>query len=278
MASQIEKDSTGSVRGGNLRPEIITIILGQNYRDMNSEETKKHVAWLKESIRTEGVKDPIDVIFSDGKWFLAPGGGECRLTAAQELRKEGWDGFIPCFQVKGDEVYLLKRSILRNTGLAPTLLDLGKVLQQLIDLGQPVEEVVKYVPPSITTDPARAIRIAKKALDLNAAPLAVKQAVKEGIDGVKVSEGRAVAEAKKNPLTAAQNLATAASKPKAKGETTLKREKGQGKAGKAKAAEKHSVEKLFQLADSLADVALDLTLDRGEVVACAEAYNKSRGR
>ena len=37
MASQIEKDSTGSVRGGNLRPEIITIILGQNYRDMNSE-------------------------------------------------------------------------------------------------------------------------------------------------------------------------------------------------------------------------------------------------
>lgn len=278
MASQIEKDSTGSVRGGNLRPEIITIILGQNYRDMNSEETKKHVAWLKESIRTEGVKDPIDVIFSDGKWFLAPGGGECRLTAAQELRKEGWDGFIPCFQVKGDEVYLLKRSILRNTGLAPTLLDLGKVLQQLIDLGQPVEEVVKYVPPSITTDPARAIRIAKKALDLNAAPLAVKQAVKEGIDGVKVSEGRAVAEAKKNPLTAAQNLATAASKAKAKGETTLKREKGAGKATKAKAAEKHSVEKLFQLADALADVALDLTLDRGEVVACAEKYNVSRGR
>ena len=278
MASQIEKDSTGSVRGGNLRPEIITIILGQNYRDMNSEETKKHVAWLKESIRTEGVKDPIDVIFSDGKWFLAPGGGECRLTAAQELRKEGWDGFIPCFQVKGDEVYLLKRSILRNTGLAPTLLDLGKVLQQLIDLGQPVEEVVKYVPPSITTDPARAIRIAKKALDLNAAPLAVKQAVKEGIDGVKVSEGRAVAEAKKNPLTAAQNLATAASKAKAKGETTLKREKGAGKATKAKAAEKHSVEKLFQLADALADVALDLTLDRGEVVACAEAYNKAKGR
>lgn len=278
MASQIEKDSTGSIRGGNLRPEIITIIAGQNYRSMDSEETKKHVAWLKESIREEGVKDPIDVIFSDGKWFLAPGGGECRLTAAKELRKEGWDGFIPCFQVKGDEVYLLKRSILRNTGLAPTLLDLGKVLQQLIDLGQPVEEVVKYVPPSITTDPEKAIRVAKKALDLNAAPLAVKQAVKEGIDGVKVSEGRAVAEAKKNPLTAAQNLATAASKAKAKGETTLKREKGAGKATKAKVAEKKSVEEWLQLADSLADVALDLTLDRGEVVACAEAYNIARGR
>ena len=162
MASQIEKDSVGSVRGGNLRPEIITIIAGQNYRDMTSEETKAHVAWLKQSIRIEGVKDPIDVIFSDGKWFLAPGGGECRLTACKELRKEKWDGYIPCFQVKGDEVYLLKRSILRNTGLAPTLLELGKALQQLIDLKQPLEEVVKCVPPSITTDPAKAMRVGEE--------------------------------------------------------------------------------------------------------------------
>ena len=43
-----------------------SIIAGQNYRDMNSAETKAHVAWLKESIRTEGVKDPIDVIFRMG--------------------------------------------------------------------------------------------------------------------------------------------------------------------------------------------------------------------
>ena len=200
MASQIEKDSTGSVRGGNLRPELITIIPGQNYRDMNSEETKAHVAWLRQSIQTEGVKDPIDVIFSDGKWYLAPGGGECRLTAAQQLRGDGWDGYIPCFQVKGGEVYLLKRSILRNTGLAPTLLELGKVLQQLIDLGQPVEEVVKCVPPSITTDPAKALRVAKKALDLNAAPLAVKEAVKHGKDGVKLSEPAAVKIARQNPI------------------------------------------------------------------------------
>lgn len=278
MASQIEKDSTGSVRGGNLRPEVITIIAGQNYRDMSSEETRAHVAWLKESIRTEGVKDPIDVIYSDGMWYLAPGGGECRLTAAKELRKEKVDVWMPCFQVKGDEVYLLKRSILRNTGLAPTLLELGKVLQQLVDLGQPLEEVVKCVPPSITTDPQKAIRIAKKALDLNAAPIAVKKAVKEGIGGVKVSEGRAVAEAKKNPLTAAQNLTAAASEAKAKGKTTLKREKGAGKATKAKAAERQSVENCLKLADALADVGLDLTLDRGEVVACAERYNKARGR
>ncbi len=280
MASQIEKDSTGSVRGGNLRPEDIGIIVGQNYRDMTTPETKAHVAWLKESIRTEGVKDPIDVIYSDGKWYLAPGGGECRLTACQQLRKEkpAWDGYIPAFQVKGDEVALLKRSILRNTGLAPTLLELGKVLQQLIDLGQPVEEVVKCVPPSITTDPAKALKVARKALDLNAAPIAVKKAVKEGVDGVKVSEARAVAETRRNPLTAAQRLTEAASAAKAKGKTTIKREKGQGKAGKAKAATQKTVDQCLALADSLADVALDLTLDRGEVVACAEKFNLARGR
>ena len=278
MASQIEKDSVGSVRGGNLRPEIITIIAGQNYRDMTSEETKAHVAWLKQSIRVEGVKDPIDVIFSDGKWFLAPGGGECRLTACKELRKEKWDGYIPCFQVKGDEVYLLKRSILRNTGLAPTLLELGKALQQLIDLKQPLEEVVKCVPPSITTDPAKAIRIAKKALDLNAAPLAVKKAVKEGVDGVKVSEARAVAETRRNPLTAAERLTTAASDAKAKGKTVVMREKGPGKATKAKAATAKQVEEWLKLADAMADVALDLTVDREEVVACADKYNTARSR
>ena len=278
MASQIERDSIGSLRGGNLRPEDITVIAGSNYRDMNSAETKAHVAWLKESIRNEGVKDPIDVIFSDGKWYLAPGGGECRLTACKELRKEKWDGYIPCFQVKGDEVYLLKRSILRNTGLAPTLLELGKPLQQLIDLGQPLDEVVKCVPPSITTDPQKAIRIAKKALDLNAAPIAVKDAVRKGVDGVKVSEGRAVAEAKKNPLTAGERLATAASEAKAKGETTVRREKGPGKAAKAKAATAAQVENWLKLADAMADVALDSNLSVDEVEACARAYNRARGR
>jgi hypothetical protein len=278
MASQIEKDSTGSLRGGNLRPEDIKIIPGQNYRDMSSEETKAHVAWLKESIRTEGVKDPIDVIYSDGKWYLAPGGGECRLTAAQQLRKEKVDLFIPAFQVKGDEVYLLKRSILRNTGLAPTLLELGKALQQLIDLGQPIDEVVKCVPPSITTDPHKAIRVAKKALDLNAAPIAVKKAVKEGVGGVKLSEPAAVKIARQNPLNPEPAIQKEVDRAKAAGKTEAKRPKGEGKATKAKAVAKKSVDECLALADALADVGLDLTLDRGEVVACAEAYNKARGR
>jgi hypothetical protein len=278
MPSQIEKDSASGQRVGNLRPELITIIAGQNYREMNTEATKAHINWLKQSIRTEGVKDPIDVIYSDGKWYLAPGGGECRLTACQELRKEGWDGYIPCFQVKGDEAYLLKRSILRNTGLAPTLLELGKALQQLVDLGQQIEDVVKCVPPSITTDPKKAIQVAKKALALNGAPLAVKKAVREGIDGVKVSEARAVAETRRDPLMAAQKLAQAAFEAKANGKGILVREKGPGAATKAKEAEQESMEECLELADTLAEAVLDSSRDRNDLRYCAEEYFEARGR
>ena len=276
MASQIEKDCTGSVRGGNLRPETIVIKKLHNYRDMDTEAVKDHIAWLTQSIMEEGVKKPIDVSYADGTYYLEA--GECRLRAAQAARKKGWDGYIPCFMVKGDEATVLRKNLLDNTGLPPTLLEIGKALQQLLDFGQPIEEVVKCVPPSITTDPAKALKVARKALDLNAAPIAVKKAVKEGVDGVKVSEARAVAETRRNPLTAAQRLTEAASAAKAKGKTTIKREKGQGKAGKAKAATQKTVDQCLALADALADVSLDLTLDRGEVVACAEKYNRSRGR
>ncbi|OYV38938.1 MAG: hypothetical protein B7Z80_08665 [Rhodospirillales bacterium 20-64-7] len=278
MASQIEKDSTGSLRGGNLAPNEIIITPGQNYRDMTSDETKAHIAWLKESIKAEGVKNPIDVIYSDGKWYLAPGGGECRLTAAKLAQKEGWKGLVPCFQVKGDEAYLLKKSILGNTGLPPSLLDLGKALQQLVDWKLPMEEILHCVPPSITTDPSKAIRVARKALELNAAPLAVKEAVQKGVDGVKISPARAVAEAKRNPLTAAENLKTAAAKAKEKGQPEVKREKGEGKALKARKSQENSIAECLRLADALADVAVDMTLDREEVIACAEKYNEARNR
>lgn len=281
MASQIEKTGLGGLRAGNLRPEDIKIIAGQNYRDMNSEEAQRHVAWLKESIRMDGVKDPIDVIFSDGAWYLAPGGGECRLTACKQLRKEKWDGYIPCFQVKGDEVYLLKRSILRNTGLPPSLLELGKALQQLIDLGQPFDEVLKCVPPSITDDPKKAIKVAKKALDLNAAPLAVKEAVKKGIDGVKISEPKAVALARKNPITAGQQLAQEAAKAKSEGKTTLRREKGVGKAGKAKAQAASVHQQLERLGDRMATFLLTGIAESRvpfDLLSAAQAWNQLRGR
>ena len=273
--ARLEELGTTGVRATRLRPEIIVMDWKKNYRDKDSQATLDHIAWLKESIKLEGVKKPIDVSFADGKVYLEA--GYCRLTAAQQARKEGWDGYIDGLPVKGDEANRLAKNIIDNTALPPTLLELGKALQHLLDFGWDIDRASKCIPPSITTDPAKALRLAKKAVDLNAAPMAVKEAVKSGIGGVKVSEGRAVAEAKKNPLMAAQNLAAAASEAKTKGKSTIKREKGEGKAGKAKAAAKKSVENCLKLADALARVALDLTLDRGEVVANASAYMTARG-
>lgn len=262
-------------RGGeivNLRPEIIKIRSGHNYRTMDSQETKAYISWLEGVIKTEGVKKAISVIYSGGEVTLEA--GECRLTAAQNLRKKGWDGWIPVVAVRGDEAKMIGESLLDNMGLTPTLLEVGKALQRMIDLGWTEEEAARYVPPSITADPTKALRLAKKALTLNAAPLAVKEAVKAG----KISEGLAVSVTRKNPLGAAKIVEEKVSEAAAKGETKAKREKGPGVATKARAAEKKTIEQILKLADEMADVALDMTLEREEVVACADAYNKARGR
>lgn len=274
MASQLEKDSVGSLRGGNLRPEDIEIKKNHNYRDMSTDETKAHIAWLMESIKSEGVKKPIDVSFADGRYYLEA--GECRLRAAQALRKKGWDGYIPCFLVKGDEPTILGKSLLDNTGLPPTLLEVGIAVERLVNYGWPMERIATCIPPSLAESPEKALKVAKKALALQQAPVAVKEAVKSGVDGVKVSPAKAIAVAKKSPLNAAENLKDAAAKAKAAGKTEVKREKGVGVAGKAKLSERQRLEELLKAADALAEVATDLTLDREEVVACADKYLQLR--
>ena len=273
---RLEDLGTTGVRATRLRPEIIIIDWKKNYREKDSQATQDHIAWLKESIRQDGVKKPIDVIFSEGKPYLES--GYCRLTAAQQLREEGWDGFIDALPVKGDEANRLAKSIIDNTALPPALMELGKALQQLLDWGWEMDRVSKCVPPSITTDPAKALRVAKKALDLNAAPLAVKEAVKKGRDGVKLSEPAAVKIARQNPIDPEPAIEKEVQRAKAAGKTTATRSKGEGAATKAKAATAKQVEEWLKKADALADIAMDLTLDRDEVVAAADSYIRARGR
>ena len=88
-----------------------------------------------------------------------------------------------------------------------------------MNFGWPMERIATCIPPSLAESPEKALRVAKKALALQQAPVAVKEAVKSGVDGVKVSAGRAVAEAKRNPLGAAESLKKAAADAKAKGQT-----------------------------------------------------------
>lgn len=275
MASPIEKASAGAggMRAGNLRPEIIIIRTDEahrNYREMNSDAVKAHIAWLKESIRTEGVKDPIDVSFSDDKWYLEA--GHCRLTACQQLRKEGWDGYIPCFQIKGDEVAIAKKNLLENTGLTPTLLEIGVQVQRLVNFGLGMEEISKCIPPSITTDPAKALKIAKKALDLNQAPIAVKEAVRRG----EVSAPAAIAIAKKSPLRAAEIIEEQVRTAKEKGQKTAKRPKGAGKATKAKEAEAVRYRSLEKIGDAMAEEIMSTPWDEDKMEKLAKEWFGAR--
>ena len=266
----------GKLEAPKLRPELVIIKPGHNYRDMNSPATRAHIEWLKTSIREEGVKNPISVTFAEGKVYLES--GECRLTAAQELRAEGWDGYIPCIAIRGDEATVLAKSIIDNTALPPTLLELGSALQRLLDYGWEMEKVAKCVPPSLASDPAQALQLAGKALTLNSAPLEVKQAVKEGVDGVQVSPGLAVALTKKNPLQAAQKIKEAAQEAKSKGKKVARRPKGAGVATKRKEQEKASARELLEAADKMADLALNDDVMWESVARAARAYNKLRGR
>lgn len=266
----------GKLEAPKLRPEIIKIKAGHNYRDMTTPEVRKHIDWLKSSIRLIGVQEPIDVSFDNGKVYLEA--GECRLTAAQELRKEGWDGWIPAFAITGDEAKILAKGLLDNSGLPPTKMEFGKAAQRLLDYGWAKEDIAPYTPPHIAQNLPKALRYVTEAVDLHNAPLDVKKAVKEGVEGVKISEPAALAAVRGNRLQSGEILKEQAREAKAKGKTEVKRPKGEGKATKEKKAKEQDVEKCLRLADALATVVLDDNLTIEESFRCARAYNRARGR
>jgi hypothetical protein len=155
-------------------------------------------------------------------------------------------------------------------------LEVGKALQQLLDWGWELSTAAKYIPPSITTDPAKAIRLAKKALDLHSAPLAVKEAVRKGVGGVKISESLAAAAVKKSPLQAEQIIKEAASEAKAKGKSVAMRAKGAGKATKAKAAAEKKHRALEVIGDSMAEEILSVPFDVEKLENLANEWLEAR--
>jgi hypothetical protein len=264
----------GKMEAPKLRPELIIIRPDYNYRDMSLPETRAHIAWLKESIRTEGVKKPIDVNFVDGKVYLEA--GQCRLTAAQELRQEGWDGYIPCFSVKGDEAEVLARSIIDNTALPPTMLEFGVAARRLQKFGWEPDAIARLLPVTLADTPAKALKFVRDALELDAAPLEVKKAVRDGVNGVKVSPALAVSAVKKNSLMAGQVIAEEAEKAKAAGKREAKRPKGAGKAAKAKEAVVQRVRSLEWIGDQMAETALAYPVDLKRLDRLANTWVSAR--
>jgi ParB-like chromosome segregation protein Spo0J len=264
----------GKMEAPKLRPEIIKIKPGHNYRDMTSPDVRAHIDWLKGSIREIGVQEPIDVTFDDGVVYLEA--GECRLTAAQELRKEGWDGYIPAFGVQGDEQKVFAKGLLDNGGLPPTKLEFGKAVDRLLGWGWTVEDVMPYVPAHVGVKGSKAKRYITEARDLHNAPVEVKNAVRNGVDGVKVSESLALAATRKGPTKAVETIREEVQKAKAKGEAVAKRPKGAGEATKKKTATAELTVKLLQLADILAEMILDDNVLLEDVQKKARQFQRLR--
>jgi ParB-like chromosome segregation protein Spo0J len=280
MANRLNDLGKGKLEAPKLRPEIIIIRPGNNYRDMKSEAVQAHIQWLKQSIREEGVKTPIDVEFIDGKVYLVA--GECRLTAAQQLRKEGWDGYIPSLAVRGDEATILARSMIDNGGLTPTVLEFGAAVQRLVNQGWELADAAKYIPSSIANTPAKALKFVRDALELHQAPQEVKKAVREGVEGVQVSPALAVQATRKNRMFAADEIKEAAKKAKAAGQKVAKRPKHAGKATKAKEATLSRTQQLEKIGDGMADNILSgpavARTYPPTLVGGARAWNQLRGR
>ena len=266
----------GKLDSPKLDPRDIIIRDGFNFRDTSTEAAQKHIAWLKESIRVNGVQEPIRVEFVDGKVYLV--NGECRLRALQQLWDEGLEIYVPAMPVRGDEAEVLAKSMIANGALPPTKLEFGAAAARLIAYGWTKDKVSEYTPPHVAKSKAKAMRYVEEAVDLHEAPLAVKKAVKEGVEGVRISDSLALAATRHSRINAEEMIANAAKEAKAKGKTVAKRPKGAGKITKAKRQKEMDIEKCLGLADKLADAALDDGQVRAEVQKAARSYNRARSR
>lgn len=258
-----------------LDPRDIRIEKGFNYRDTSSEEAKKHIAWLRKTIRESGVQEPIRVTYDDGVATLV--NGECRLIACKQLRNEGLEVFIPAIVTKGDEADILAASIIANGALPPTQLEFGKAAVRLLAYGWPIERVAEYTPPHIQMSEAAKKRYVREAVQLHQAPIAVKKAVTDGVDGVKITAALALQAARKRPLHAEEELASAARQAKEKGRSVAKRTKGAGKATKAKEAATSKQDQLIKTGDRMADLVIEAGWG-GAIKGAAQAWRQLRGQ
>ncbi len=275
IATRLTQLGHGRIDAVKMKPSDIIIRKDWNYRDVTTEEARTHIAWLKESIREMGVQKPLEVQFMAGKAYLVD--GECRLRAALELEKEVTDLTVPVLGVKGDEAVIRAKSMVANGALPPSKLEFGKAAQLLRDYGWTDEQIEPYCPPHIRMRGIKhAKRFIKDAVDLHNAPIAIKDAVKNGVDGIKVSPAAAVAIARKHPLEAADFLKQKAAEAKATGKTEINRDKTDGVTIKAKKAAEAKTQDLFLMGDRLADLVLGESMDWDAMLETAKAWKKGR--
>ena len=284
--ARLEDMGTTGVRATQLRPEIVIMDWSKNYRTKDTQKTLDHIAWLKESIKAEGVEQAIKVQFIAGKVYLVD--GQCRVEACKQLFKEGVKvpyksgGFgpplVPALAVAGDEADMLAASMVANGSVPPTKIELGAAADRLLKLGWPKEKVALYVPSHLSVKGFRAARYVEEAVELHHAPISVKKAVQEGKDGVRLSEPAALKIARENPLDPEPAIDAEVARAKAAGKTEAKRPKGAGAATKAKEADEEQRRPLEKIGDEMADEIVSVPFDLEKLERLAAEWHKTRGR
>lgn len=164
--------STGRSDLLNLPPNVIHIEEGFNYRNFKLRQNKEHLAEIKESIRVNGVMEPLWVRFDTENRVPVLIDGETRLKAVLELIAEGMEiKSVPCIQKKGSPADILLLSLLSNTGKPPSQWEVGTAYQRLVNFGWTEED--------IATKMGQKPAYVKAALALNEATPEVKQLLSE---------------------------------------------------------------------------------------------------
>ncbi len=144
-----------------------------NGRDFNDPENIAHVDELALSIAEIGVKDPLTVVWEDGKAWLVD--GECRLRASLLAIERGAP--LKTVPVRSEErgsndADLLFSQIIRNKKKPFAQMELASVCKRLLDMGWQQNDIARK--SGVT--PARISQL----LDLLTMPEPIKQMVTNG--------------------------------------------------------------------------------------------------
>ncbi len=177
-------------------PRMLHVKPSWNGRDFSDPDNIQHVEELALSIAEIGVKDPLTVVWEDGKAWLVD--GECRLRASLLAIDRGAP--LKTVPVRSEErgsndADLLFSQIIRNKKQPFKQLELAKICKRLCDMGWQQNDIATK--SGVT--PARISQL----LDLLTMPEPIKQMVTNGQVSASMAQ-KVVAE--HNPVVAVQVL------------------------------------------------------------------------
>ena len=157
-----------------LKPSDIFVVPGFNTRIMD-DETREHVAQLKEMIRENGVLEPLTVAYNEAEDRTELRHGHCRLMAVNELIAEGAEiKWLPAQteRRRASETDAIVEIVLRNDGKPLRPIERAAVYKRLSNFGWTDAAIAKKV--------GRSAAHVSQMLQLLAAPETVQQAVRSG--------------------------------------------------------------------------------------------------